>query len=156
MSIFIRDETANATVLTIDNSGNMAFGDGTPITPVTIAGHGVIDSNGFIVHGLGSCSVNGVSGSVNVGLGETATIPTLAGRLPTAQLDTQYPALAYSTGEIGQLLTDRIYGTPVHIIFSTGVGQFAIKNQNQATEDAQINVNNDAILNNAPCGYRWL
>ena len=45
MSIIIRDETANALVLTIDNSGNMYFGDGTPISAVTIAGQEIIDSS---------------------------------------------------------------------------------------------------------------
>jgi hypothetical protein len=57
MSLFIKDETANATVLTIDNSGNIAFGDGTPVDLLSVAGYGIIDSDGQIVHGLTSCSV---------------------------------------------------------------------------------------------------
>ena len=35
MSIIIKDEIANAVVLTIDSNGNMAFGDGTPISRLT-------------------------------------------------------------------------------------------------------------------------
>jgi len=144
MSLIIKDETANAVVLTIDNLGNMTFGDGTPINLLTIAGYGIIDDNGFIIHGLQSCSVNAPSGVVNVGFGETATITTIAGRIPTVALDTQYPALSYTLGEIGQLLSDPI------------LGQFAISNKNQATEDAQRDVNNATILAVGPCGYRWI
>ena len=155
MSLIIKDETANAVVLTIDNLGNMTFGDGTPINLLTIAGYGIIDDNGFIIHGLQSCSVNAPSGVVNVGFGETATITTIAGRIPTVALDTQYPALSYTLGEIGQLLSDPILGQVVHTC-SAGVGQFAISNKNQATEDAQRDVNNATILAVGPCGYRWI
>jgi prepilin-type processing-associated H-X9-DG protein len=36
MPLYIRDETANALVLTIDNNGNMAFADGNPIDRLTL------------------------------------------------------------------------------------------------------------------------
>jgi hypothetical protein len=165
MSIIIRDETANAAVLTIDNNGNMTFGDGTPIAAVTIAGQEIIDGNGFIVHGLGSCSVNGVSGSVNVGIRHVATIPTtLAGRLPTVQLDTQYPAMSYSLDfdtstdpPTGIESSSPVYGQVVHTLLSAQPGSFSIVNNNHAslllTQPGQYH---DSSLDTAECGYRWI
>jgi hypothetical protein len=41
MPIIIRDETANLLLLTIDNTGQMYFGDGTPISMLTLAGYGM-------------------------------------------------------------------------------------------------------------------
>jgi hypothetical protein len=92
MPIIIKDETANAVILTIDNSGNMAFEDGTPINRLTLDGYGIIDDNGHIIHGGSSSTVSNASGSVNVPFQQQATITTLANRNPTVQLDTQWPA----------------------------------------------------------------
>jgi hypothetical protein len=165
MSIVIKDETANAVVLTIDNSGNMYFGDGTPISKLTIAGLGIIDSNGQIVHGLNSCSPNGPSGLVNVGIGKTATITTLAGRIPMVQLDTQQPANNYfmefripgdpTSG--GTESSTPLPGRAVHN-YAAAAGSFTISNQNSG--DGFVNdpssPYHDANLDTASCGYRWL
>ncbi|WP_433963675.1 hypothetical protein [Tunturiibacter gelidiferens] len=98
MSIIVKDETAGLLVFTIDNAGNMTFGDGTPITAGTLGGIGIIDSNGHILHGVGSAAINFASGSGSlsyqgnqVGAATTVTIPTQAGRQPTVQVDSFFP-----------------------------------------------------------------
>jgi hypothetical protein len=168
MSLLIRDETANAAVLTIDNNGNMAFGDGTPISLVTIAGQEIIDSNGLIVHGLGSCSVNGVSGSVNVGVGQSATISTIPGRVPIFQLDTSYPASQVSVvftlppsdpdhdGSGVESVNGRA-GIPQHTSAPFNGGFFV--DNNDIVDPYFTNPNNqhyDPGWNIAPVGYRWI
>lgn len=137
MPILIRDETANAYVLQIDNAGNFYFGDGTPISKVTIAGQEIIDNNGFIVHGLYPCSVNGISGSVNCPDTTTVSVTTLLIRQPTVQVDSDYPAIYYqyqlndptdpSLGGREQLVS--LNGLQVHDV-KPFVGYFQIHNNN--------------------------
>jgi hypothetical protein len=92
MPIYIKDETANALVLTIDNNGNMAFADGTPINMLTLGGYGIIDSEGYIVHGLGNATAVPQTGSVSVPLNSSVQIDTIAGVIPIVQIDTHAPA----------------------------------------------------------------
>lgn len=165
MSIIIKDETANAVVLTIDNNGNMAFGDGTPINRLTLDGYGIIDSNGYIIHGVTSSSVEAQAGSVNVGVHQQAQITTLAGRTPLVQLDTTYPAYDYfedlrdpndpNAGGTESVLP--LYGTAVHTC-APQVGSFTIFNNNEADQYVgdPDSVYYDGNLAYAPCGYRWL
>ena len=170
MPIIIRDETANLLILTIDNNGNATFGDGTPINLLTVGGHGIIDSNGHVVHGLNSCSANPVSGSVNVGINQvgstsTATITTISGRIPTVQIDTTQPAASYfmefrTPGDPtsgGTESTTPLLGRTVHN-FGATAGSFTIVNQNEG--DGYVNDPNsqyhDSNLDFAPCVYRWL
>ena len=165
MPIIIRDETANLLILTIDNNGNATFGDGTPINLLTVGGHGIIDSNGHVVHGLGSCSAHPISGGVNVGINSTATITTISGRIPTVQVDTTQPAASYfidfrtpgdptSGGSEG---STALPGRTVHN-FDAVAGSFTIFNQNIG--DGYVNDPNsqyhDPSLDSAPCVYRWL
>jgi hypothetical protein len=170
MPIVIRDETANLLILTIDNNGNATFGDGTPINLLTVGGHGIIDSNGHVVHGLGSCSAHPISGSVNVGINpvggnSTATITTIPGRVPTVQVDTTQPAFRYfidfrdpnDPSQGGPESVTSLPGRTVHN-FSAVAGSFTIVNQNVG--DGFVNDPNsqfhDASLDFAPCVYRWL
>ncbi|MCU1251542.1 MAG: hypothetical protein JWQ49_4571 [Edaphobacter sp.] len=165
MPIIIRDETANLLILTIDNSGNATFGDGTPINLLTVGGHGIIDSNGHVVHGLNSCSAHPTSGSVNVGINSSATITTISGRVPTVQVDTTQPAASYfmefrTPGDPtsgGTESTTALPGRTVHN-FTASAGSFAIFNQNIG--DGYVNdpasPYHDPSLDNAPCVYRWL
>ena len=165
MSIVIRDETAYLLILTIDNNGNAAFGDGTPVNLLTVGGRGIIDSNGHVVHGLNSCSAHPISGSVNVGINTTATITTISGRVPTVQVDTTQPAANYfmefrNPGDPtsgGTESTTAIPGRTVHN-FNAVAGSFTIFNQNQG--DGYVNDPNsqyhDSSLDSAPCVYRWL
>ncbi len=89
MPINVRDETAGVLILTIDNNGQMAFGNGTPIDMLTINGYGIIDSNGHIIQGLGSSAAVPASGMTNAIPGQIVTINTIAGRQPNVQVDTR-------------------------------------------------------------------
>lgn len=159
--IYIKDETANIVVLTIDNNGNMAFGDGTPISLLTINNYGIIDSGGYIVHGLGSCSVNGLSGAVNVGVNQAVGISTVTGRVPTVQLDTLYPAISVQyvpddgSGNIRN--TQNLVGVPMHSkqpVF----GGFVIRNQNSVSSEFTdpSSIYYDSTFETQEVSYRWI
>lgn len=164
MPIIVKDETANAVVLTIDNNGNLAFGDGTPINMLTLNGYGIIDSEGYIVHGLGSSTVFPSSGSVNCGIGQIVRITTLTGVTPIAVADTSYPAATYwidfrdpNDPTQGGSESVTTIDQPVHRV-SPNVGSFDITNNNIG--DGYVNDPNseyyDASLAYAPVGYRWI
>jgi hypothetical protein len=163
--IIIRDETANLRILTINNSGQMAFGDGTPINMLTLAGYGIIDSNGKITHGAGSNTPVPSSGSGNCGVNQTVLVTTVAGRIPNVQLDTNFPAGVYTfnpvdpngTGPFGEIVNlsaaALIHGcTPA-------VGSFTIFNSNSAdptlTNPSSPNYDGGTLAT-APFAYRWI
>jgi len=156
MPIFIKDETANALVLTIDNNGNMAFADGTPIDLLTLGGYGVIDSEGYIVHGLGSSTAVPASGSVTCGFGQSVNVTTLAGQVPIVQLDTVNPAHSYRVDPAGGPHVDPIDGSPLHTS-TPDFGSFTINNHNVATEEFMANPTFARLPNqNADVTYRWM
>jgi len=156
MPIYIKDETANALVLTIDNSGNMAFADGTPISLLTLGGYGIIDSEGYIVHGLGSSSAVPQPGSLTVGYGQSATITTLAGRVPIVQLDTVCPARSYSVDVAGNPHNVPIDNSTIHTA-TPDTGSFTIFNLNQADEATMESpVFSRGPNLNSGVGYRWM
>jgi hypothetical protein len=99
MAIIIKDDTANSVVLTIDNNGNLAFADGTPISALTLAGYGVIDSDGYIVHGFGSSAVIPASGCVHIPTNQGVTINTVPGITPLAVVDTTPGYTVYDTAQ---------------------------------------------------------
>lgn len=163
MSIYVKDETANAIILTIDNNGNMAFGDGTPINRLTLDGYGIIDSDGYIVHGLISGSISPVSGSANCGINSTMTFTTIAGRTPTVQLDTIIASSYFiefsdpsDPGSGSESVTQR-NGVAQHIAFCHA-GEFVVANQD--TGDGYVTDPGsqyyDGNLENAPFNYRWI
>jgi hypothetical protein len=155
MSIIIRDETANAAVLIIDNNGNMAFGDGTPINLLTLNGAEIIDSNGYIVNGLSSCTPASAEGAVTLDPSQTAVIATLPGRTPTVQLDSRYPAHNYSMIQNPvQLVDKQNYSLVSHKCIPL-VGQFSIWNRDTATSDVSDN-QTAAAQAQSTCGYRWI
>jgi hypothetical protein len=86
MSIIIKDETANAVILTVDDNGDTSFGDGTPINRLTLDGYGVIDDDGHVVHGCTSSTVAVTSGSLIVPLGQQAEVDTLPADCPPSNL----------------------------------------------------------------------
>lgn len=164
MPIIVKDETTNMVVLTIDNAGNMAFGDGTPINMLTLNGYGIIDSEGYIVHGLGSSAVFPASGSVNCGIGQTVRITTTSGVIPIAVVDTTYPANRYwiefrDPTDPSQGGTEAVQNIdqPVHRV-QPNTGSFDIYNNNEG--DGYVNDPGspyyDASLAYAPVGYRWI
>lgn len=156
MTIRIRDESANALVLTIDNNGNMAFADGTPIDRLSLGGYGIIDSNGHITHGLGGGSAIPQSGSLTVGYGQTATITTIAGKTPIVQLDTVCPANSYTVDGGGGPHITPINNSTVHSC-NPDSGSFTIFNENVADEATMESpVFSRGPNQNSGVGYRWM
>jgi hypothetical protein len=165
MPIIIRDETANELILTIDNTGQMAFGDGTPINMLTLAGFGIIDANGVIVHGAGTTTAVPVTGSGNCGVNQSVTVTTLPGRVPNVQLETNFPSGIYTfnpvdpngTGPFGEIVNLSEFGL-IHIIFPLIAGTFTINNNNSAepTLTDPSSPNYDGSLAIAPFLYRWI
>ena len=167
MPILIRDETANATVLTIDNNGNLAFADGTPINMLTLAGYGIIDSEGYIVHGFGSNAVLPNAGVVSVPTNNfNVTIPTVPGVVPTATVDASYPAVNHSlVGDPGNpdAPLTRV-DTPVMTIASHSVrpfpGGFVVAPNGVALDTRLIEPGSDYydadLAAGVVVGYRWI
>jgi len=161
MPIYIKDETANALVLTIDDNGNMAFADGTPINMLTINGYGIIDSQGFIVHGLGFSTAVPQSGSVSVPMNSSASVDTIAGQTPIVQIDTHAPAVytryVSDAGTVGYETTDPHQGPEAYA--SPYVGGFTVQNLDgaDATLTDPSSPNYDATLSQPmTVPYRWM
>jgi len=166
MPILIRDETANATVMTIDNNGNLAFADGTPINMLTVNGYGIIDSEGYIVHGLGSSAVLPNSGAVSVPTNNfNVMILTIQGSVPTAAVDTTYPAFNHSlVGDPGNpdaplTRVDTPVPLPAHSI-RPFFGGFVIAPNGVALDTRLITPGSDYydadLAAGAVVGYRWI
>jgi hypothetical protein len=133
MSITIRDETANELVLTIDNSGNMYFGNGTPINALTMYGSGIIDDNGVITYGVGTQALNFVAGTSFVDwVGNpdhnpsSVTISTLSGHVPTVEVDSDFPSATAQIFE-NEVQTTTLY-RPVVVVSNVLVGSFTAGN----------------------------
>lgn len=156
MPIYIKDETANALVLTIDNNGNMAFADGTPINMLTLGGYGIIDSEGYIVHGLGSGTALPQSGSLTVGYGQSATITTIAGKVPIVQLDTVAPANSYTVDGGGAPHITPINNSTVHDCTpdNGSVMVFNLNVADEATMESPVFSRGPNL--NADVTYRWM
>jgi hypothetical protein len=159
--IRIKDETANALVLTIDNSGNMAFADGTPINMLTLGGYGIIDSDGYIVHGLGFGTAVPQSGTVFVPFNSSASITTIAGRTPVVQIDTSAPALytryVIDVGTVGYEVQDAHQGPQASA--APYAGGFTVHNNNgaDATLTDPSSENYDSTLSQPMAvPYRWM
>jgi hypothetical protein len=165
MPITVRDETANVAILTINNDGTMAFGDGTPINMLTIAGYGIIDSNGHVTHGLGTTAGVPVTGAGNCGIHQSVSIATISGRIPNIQIDTQYPAASYfidfrSPGDPSSGGTESVTTTPglcVHMPDPYS-GGFSLTNENvgDGYVDDSSSPYYDANLNTAGYAYAWI
>ena len=130
MSIQVKDVTANLLVLTIDNNGQMYFGNGTPINMLSLDGYGIIDNNGVLSYGANSSSLATTSGSSyltyqgdqNSNDPVSIQISTKSGVVPTVQLSSSYPsARAGSSG------TTRI-NKPVVVVTAISSGSFTARN----------------------------
>lgn len=158
MSILVRDETANLALLTIDNNGNMTFGDGTPIDMATLGGYGIIDSSGQIIHGVGSPNLAFTFGSGTLGYSggggaSSASITTIPGVQPAVQVDSTYPydVATWFDNEIQHVHHNAL---SVRISF-LGPGGFAITNMNHG--EAATKTQAAAIPDfTGAYAYRWL
>jgi hypothetical protein len=165
MPILVRDETANVPILTINNDGTMCFGDGTPINMLTLAGFGIIDSNGHVTHGLGSSAGVPVQGAMNLGIRQTAVITTIAGRIPNVQLDTEYPATSTfmdfrTPGDPTSGGTQSVQGLNSFCVHAAAPfpGGIGLVNNNQGDQYVTDSTGPfyDAGLNTAELVYRWI
>jgi hypothetical protein len=172
MPLYIRDETANALVLTIDNNGNMAFADGTPIDRLSLAGYGIIDSEGYIVHGLGSGTAAPASGSVTCHLNSDVYVATIGGRAPVAQQDTTASAKMYSLEyslppsdpnyqDSGFISETDLQAPNVDLLADINAfGGFFLRNMNQVNDSAILDPSSQYyrsdLANGISCTYRWL
>lgn len=169
MPIYIRDETANKLIMTIDNNGNLAFADGTPISRLTLGGYGIIDSNGNITHGLSTPSVTCVTGSSSVsyiGSGGTTSvgITTTSGYVPVVQLDADWPADAVTVTpqfDTGGHVTYEVEHTtvwrPAVAVRGLGTGGFTVSTMNSvAGKPAGVTVGGAVPYTSGDFTYRWV
>lgn len=93
MPLVIRDETAGVVLVTIGDDGLVCFGEGTPVSPLTVSSIAMVDNNGLISNQrVRSNALAGAHGSVNVGPGQTVVVSTMPGRIPTVALDIGFPS----------------------------------------------------------------
>jgi hypothetical protein len=164
MSLVITDETAGAVVLTIDNNGNMAFGNGTPVSPLTIGPNAVIDSDGYIMYGLSSCAISGTQGSVSCPTQTAVAVNTLAGRIPAVQIYTSIPAMTWNlddpSGNPDDLVEtgNVIPGRAVHSC-QPSLAAFTVTNNSLADSrlvDPSSPYYDSNLTSGGDCGYRWI
>jgi hypothetical protein len=154
MPLYVKDETAGVMLLTIDNSGLICFGDGTPVNQLSIHGIGVIDENGFIQNGrLGSEGMAPSSGTVAVGPNQSVVLSTLPGVHPTVQLDASWPNvhMQHQLLPVSQCVATNFYNIASHSIFGWLAGEFRIRNNAQNSDDGVCIVPIADDVN-----YRWM
>jgi hypothetical protein len=161
MAIVITDVTAELLVLTIDNSGNMYFGDGTPIDMLTLGGYGIIDNQGHIVHGVGTPNLAFTTGAGTLGyqgstLSSTVTISTMAGVQPTLQVDSPYPCHSVYNFEIES--EDYTQNSPQCAISveALGLGSFTLTCFEVGQNIGKYPGGNTMPGGNPNYSYRWL
>lgn len=142
MAITVKDETAGVVILTIDNNGSVAFGNGTPVNMLTLNGYGLIDINGHIINGVQSGTLHPASGDVVLQYqGETAgnpsvsvTISTAPEMTPTVQIDSDYPT------DFAKLLGGNVNHAYTYEcacrLSNVGNGQFTVTNLSHGTSSA--------------------
>lgn len=153
----IKDETAGVLLLTIDNTGLICFGNGTPVTQLTINGTGVIDSNGRITNQrVNSGSLAMSTGTVTVQPGQTASVTTLSGVSPTVQLDTSYPSqkatyIPTNGSVAAHCQFDSLPAFPVHSVNSVTLGGFSVLNHCQPDDQGLC-----TLTVSMTATYRWI
>jgi hypothetical protein len=160
MAIIIKDDTANSVVLTIDNNGNLAFADGTPISALTLAGYGVIDSDGYIVHGFGSSAVIPASGMVHVPTNEIVTVSTIPGQIPIVALDTTVPAVIWDVDPSQDGHTTQTVSYEPNHRAGPSVGGFYVECRTVALDGRILEPGSayyqSTLAAGTDVGYRWI
>lgn len=154
MPLQITDKTAGVLLLTIDNTGLICFGNGTPVSAVTVGSVAVIDTNGNITNERAvSTSFTVASGSVAVAPGEVVTVTTLSGFSATVQLDATWPCVrtVHNIGPPDTCVSTDVYTTPSHTLIGGQQGKFTVVNH-VITDDTGFCANPvpDTVT------YRWM
>lgn len=156
MSIQIRDETASMLILSIDNSGLICLGNGTPVSLLTIGGTAVIDIHGLITNQrIGASGLTPTTGSITVTPGAVGVVTTISGVRPVVQVEGAWPArstLFHTSGPLtGTCTATQLYGIQVHMIQAVSVGHFSIANFNQPDSSGSCPTGqSDSVT------YRWM
>lgn len=153
MGLKISDVGAGVVLLTIDNTGLICLGTGTPVDQLSINGIGVVDSSGNITNlrAPGS-SMAPNSGTVTVAPGGSATVSTLAGVAPTVQIDATWPnvTMTHQHLPVDQCISTNVYSQASHTVRALS-GQFRVFSFTQNSDDG-------VCLTPIPddVNYRWM
>jgi hypothetical protein len=154
MPLFIRDETANTLLLTIDDNGLIAFGSGTPVNQITVNGTAVIDADGNITNQrAGSSAIAAGSGLVSVAPGQTAIVNTIDGVVPTVQLDATWPSIqtTHVLLPFDHCVSTNVYQNCSHKVFGAFEGHFRVINQTAPADSGACPTGiGDGVA------YRWM
>lgn len=154
MGLKISDVGAGVVLLTIDDMGLICLGSGTPVNQLSINGIGVVDSAGNITNlrAPGS-SMAPSSGTVTVAPGSSATVTTLAGVIPTVQLDAYYPnvKMQHQLVPVDQCVSTNVYNQVSHAVRGAVTGQFQVFSFTLSSDDG---VCVTPIASNI--SYRWM
>lgn len=160
MPLRITDETAGVLILTIDNSGLICFGNGTPVSALSVNGTAVVDSAGLITNQrVNGSSLVPTSGTVNCAPGFFTTVTTLSGRRPTVQLDTVWPAVRathvpFSSGPPAipeHCTSTNLWASTVHKISGVADGSFTVRNNDQPDDSGLCGTGHSDDTT-----YRWI
>lgn len=139
MGLKISDVGAGVVLLTIDDAGLICLGSGTPVDQLSINGIGVVDSSGNITNlRAPGASMAPNSGTVTVTPGGFATVSTLAGVIPTVQLDAYWPNIqtVHKLVPVDQCVSTNLYNQSSHAVFGGAVaGQFRVVNNTKPSDD---------------------
>jgi len=151
--LFIKDETANTLLITLDNNGQIAWGNGAPVNQFTINGTGVIDADGNITNQrVGSSAIAPNVGIVSVAPGQSVNVVTTTGVIPTVSIDATWPnvKVTHIVGPPARCETTPIYSTPSHKV-TCFVGFFRVSSLVQPDETGFCsNPISDTVT------YRWM
>jgi hypothetical protein len=123
---------------------------------LTLAGFGIIDNNGHILHGVGASAIGAVSGSATLSYQgnpshnpNSMSVTTESGVTPTVQIDSTYPAKQFSDLSGTPIVTNLPECTVAVTALSSG--SFTVTNQN-----AVISKHTASEPYSVTFAYRWL
>lgn len=140
-------------LLSIDNSGLICLGNGSPVSQLTVGGTAVIDIHGLITNQrIGAGTLVATAGSVTVAPHTVGVVNTIAGFRPVVQLEAGWPSRSTTfNSQTGLCSFAQLYGVCAHTLQAVSVGSFAVSNMTQPDPTG-----------NCPTGisdtvtYRWM
>ena len=156
--IQIKDETAGVLLLTIDDTGQMCFGNGTPINMLTLDSYGVVDRDGVIQFGLASSSVGPSFGSVFLFAGTSVNV-IAAGSVKNPMCMTesaQFPAYYYYYDNgTTSFLTSPLTNTPDSQVIP-GTWEFTVLNCNESDNYYEYGYGDNQASAARTINYQWI